>query len=490
MIGVSLFKYIVYDLNKLIKIASIIILICFSDNLLSQPTTWQRIFGGIRDDYARITLETKDGNYLMIGERQITLITGFPVSQISLTKFNSYGNILWTKNIGDSLRGSSPTSAVEMRSGNILITYMHNDWGNLMKIDAEGNVIWDSSYIHPVSGFYFISLINNQKNVIINGDRVGGMDYIAAIFKLDTNGNLYWSKGYNDGLSYIGYLNNDNAFYSVGLKNNSTAFAIKKDTSGKVIWYREISNNNHFFRFEGISQISNSTFITIGNISIPGKYVYSGLYATKYDSSGNFYWNKNYLSDSMYARRIIKARNNVYVITGGQGEPVGKLCSIDSSGNLLLKKFYYYNSTAIVDYDNIQNCSDSGFIISGYYNHSPSSYSDFLVLKTDKNFNFSISSIENNNIHFPELDFIVSTYPNPFNPEINIKIELKKKRNLSITIYDSEGKEMKSISKLYSESGTTLLKIKTIDLNLSSGIYFLRVSDSEYSIINKIIYLK
>jgi len=34
---------------------------------MTQPTTWQRIFGGPRDDYAYDFFQTQDGNYLMVG---------------------------------------------------------------------------------------------------------------------------------------------------------------------------------------------------------------------------------------------------------------------------------------------------------------------------------------------------------------------------------------------------------------------------------------
>lgn len=478
-------------MNKIIKILFVLIIhipVC----LQAQSTTWQRIFGGPKDDFARISLQTNDGNILMIGEKIVTSInTGMNISQTYLVKFNLYGNILWTRNIGDSIKPNAPTSAIEMNSGNILITYMSNDMGNLMKIDPAGNIIWDSSYVHPISGFYFISLLNNNKNVIINGDMVGGLSYINALYKLDTNGNLLWSKGYNDG-SYTGYLNSNDAFYSVGIRNWSTTFINKKDTSGNLIWRKELTNNNNYFRLLSIVPISGTTFITIGNIYLPSQYFYEGLFATKFDSSGNLYWSKNYLSDSLYAREIIRTNNNKFGITGGQGEPVGKLCLIDSLGNLLLKKFNYYDSTVIIDYDRIQNCLDSGFIVSGYYKLSPSDFhrTEFLILKTDKNFNFNSIGIAHNNLELPEKSIIVTTYPNPFNPEINIKIILNKNRILNIELYNLTGKKIKIFVNKKMEAGINNLKLNAEGIGLSSGIYFLKVSDPEFDVINKIIFLK
>ncbi len=113
-------------MSKFIKMCLLLLSFFNSFNLVySQSTTWQRIFGGPRDDFARISLQTKDGNILMIGEKiVISLETGLRISQTYLVKFNLYGNIIWIKNIGDSIRANAPTSAIEMPSGNILMTYI------------------------------------------------------------------------------------------------------------------------------------------------------------------------------------------------------------------------------------------------------------------------------------------------------------------------------------------------------------------------------
>ncbi|HMQ70759.1 MAG TPA: T9SS type A sorting domain-containing protein [Ignavibacteria bacterium] len=476
------------NLIKIIFVLSFLLPVCAQ----GQAVTWQKIFGGPLNDFARVTLQTKDGNILMLGEKIVlSLQSGLKISQTYLVKFNMYGQILWTKNIGDSIKPNAPTSAIEMPSGNILITYLYNDRGNLMKVDPDGNIIWDYSYKHPISGFYCISLLNNFKNIIINGDMVGGMSYIYATFKLDTNGNLIWKKSYDDA-SYTGYYNTESGFYSVGLKSWDTTIINKKDTSGNLIWTKIFSNNGNFFRLLSIAPISNSTFLAIGNISIPSQYNYGGLYITKFDSSGNLYWNKNYLSDSLNARKIVRSNNNKFAITGGQGEPIGKLCIVDSTGNLLTKKFYSYNSKAIIDYDGIINYSDSGFIISGSYVYSPSDfdYNEFLVIKTDKELNFNPVNISNNDQTFLNKDFKLTTYPNPFNPELNVKITSNKKRTLKLQIFNSTGKEFVSIDYENVEIGTSIIKLKSNELGLSSGIYFLKVSDLEYSILNKIVFLK
>ncbi len=58
-------------MSKFIKMCLLLLSFFNSYNLVySQPTTWQRIFGSPRNDYAYDFFQTIDGNYFMLGENQ------------------------------------------------------------------------------------------------------------------------------------------------------------------------------------------------------------------------------------------------------------------------------------------------------------------------------------------------------------------------------------------------------------------------------------
>lgn len=87
---------------------------------------------------------------------------------------------------------------------------------------------------------------------------------------------------------------------------------------------------------------------------------------------------------------------------------------------------------------------------------------------------------------------LLPNYPNPFNPATNITFELPQSGNINLIVYDVLGKEKeKLINNEYYNIGVHNLKwnIKN-NSELSSGIYFLRLSTENSSITNKIIYIK
>lgn len=89
----------------------------------------------------------------------------------------------------------------------------------------------------------------------------------------------------------------------------------------------------------------------------------------------------------------------------------------------------------------------------------------------------------------PEMDFVVgSAYPNPFNPQTVIPVELSKNANIHATLHDIDGKKVKNIFKGYSESGRRELIIKAQDL--SSGIYIANILINEQRFTQKLILLK
>ena len=71
-------------------------------------------------------------------------------------------------------------------------------------------------------------------------------------------------------------------------------------------------------------------------------------------------------------------------------------------------------------------------------------------------------------------------YPNPTNNTVTINLDLSEDTQINATVYDQNGKEIKTIS--YGLLGTGLQSI-TVDVsNLSTGTYFLRL---QYGILSK-----
>jgi len=92
----------------------------------------------------------------------------------------------------------------------------------------------------------------------------------------------------------------------------------------------------------------------------------------------------------------------------------------------------------------------------------------------------------------PDKFFLEQNFPNPFNPETTITFNIPKQSNLNIAVYDESGQFVETLF-----NGNKPAGLYTISWNprketsiISSGIYFLRMSDENYSKTIKMVYLK
>lgn len=90
-------------------------------------------------------------------------------------------------------------------------------------------------------------------------------------------------------------------------------------------------------------------------------------------------------------------------------------------------------------------------------------------------------------------DFSFSTYPNPFNPVSNIEFSLTNDENIRISIYNVKGQLVRDIvnSKLSKGKHTIAWDGKNLyGKDMSSGIYFVRISSEKFNSYKKIVMIK
>ena len=112
-------------------------------------------------------------------------------------------------------------------------------------------------------------------------------------------------------------------------------------------------------------------------------------------------------------------------------------------------------------------------------------------------FNLGISSDVNisidNEYILPEKSYVLKAYPNPFNPVINLELNIKVQEYLKLDIYDIRGGHIKTLFNGYASGGVNnkLWDAKNkLGQTVPGGIY-LCVMKTQYSTTNqKIIYVK
>ena len=108
--------------------------------------------------------------------------------------------------------------------------------------------------------------------------------------------------------------------------------------------------------------------------------------------------------------------------------------------------------------------------------------------------NFIMTAVDNDdNVQIPVATSLNGNYPNPFNPETTISFSLKEPANVSIEIYNVQGKLVRTLVNEERTAGNYTVIWDGRDSggrNVASGVYYYRMRAGKYSSTRKMIMLK
>ncbi|MBI1937210.1 MAG: CotH kinase family protein [Ignavibacteriales bacterium] len=88
-------------------------------------------------------------------------------------------------------------------------------------------------------------------------------------------------------------------------------------------------------------------------------------------------------------------------------------------------------------------------------------------------------------------DFVLhQNYPNPFNPATTIEFRVPSFAFVSLKVFDMLGREVITLVDEYKQAGTHSVQLSTNDYQLSSGIYFYKLTSGAFSLTRKMLFLK
>jgi len=109
-------------------------------------------------------------------------------------------------------------------------------------------------------------------------------------------------------------------------------------------------------------------------------------------------------------------------------------------------------------------------------------------IDNDGTFEYSdIIEVDAGNI--PEGFVLEQNYPNPFNPSTVIKFALAESQQATLTVYDILGNKIAQLFNETAEAGK-VYKIEFNAANLSSGVYYYRLSTPQKSLVRKMLLLQ
>ena len=262
-----------------------------------------------------------------------------------VAKYDSLGNLLWTKQFGTSSADTIYGIATDNQGNFYVAGFTEGDlaapkqaqvsdsW--LAKYDSNGNQQWIKQFGETSISQSFSIAVDDKSNVFISGITVSPSQTVAQdnswVIKYDSNGNQQWSTDIGPPNSFTeSYgvtVGKDGSVYATGWtlgdlggKNTGSYddwIGKLDNTTGQVQWIKQYGTPDYESTW-GVATDSQGNVYTTGWTlgDLGGKNAGSyDAYLTKYDSQGNQQWIKQFGStgDDEAFRINIDSNDNIFL---------------------------------------------------------------------------------------------------------------------------------------------------------------------------------
>ena len=162
---------------------------------------WQKTFGGARTDIGWGVKELKDKSFLLFGAIGIDSTN----DDIFITRLDAKGNQLWQKTYGNE-KYERCTQMLATSDGNFLLIGQRNvGHGNnidsyVLKIDDKGSLLWEKTYGSNIQERTYYGSETSHGDFLISGSTLPYQSAKADIYliRINKNGELIWTKTYGE----------------------------------------------------------------------------------------------------------------------------------------------------------------------------------------------------------------------------------------------------------------------------------------------------
>ncbi len=183
---------------------------------------WNGLYGSTGSEFPYSVRQTNDNGFIVCGHTNTTTVSGdvstasFGLNDFWLFKLDQNGNKIWDITLGGS-SSDAPSAAIEISDGSIMVvgsssstngnvtdTNNGNDDIWLIKLDANGNILWDNmiggnsqdtavDIVEASDGNIFIcgTTLSTTSGDVTNPNPSGF--YQSYIVKVDLQGNVLWN---------------------------------------------------------------------------------------------------------------------------------------------------------------------------------------------------------------------------------------------------------------------------------------------------------
>lgn len=438
--------------------------------------TFQKTYGYSDADYGYSVKQTIDGGYLLLGQ---TPTSGGAFSNAYLIKTNQYGDTTWTKQFGDNLHNVQGWDVYQLPSGEYLLKNDYNQTlgMNIIKLDINGNIIWNKLYANNGSGSYGGIDTAIGGGYVFLGQKFNTGHWNTYVLRTDINGDSIWGKEYGT-LDSIGLsIKTTSSGYVIcggtSLYSSQHNVLMKIDAYGNRLWTRIYNSTGGYSFANAIDVTSDGGFIFAGTTTTTFSSL-EDVSLTKTNSQGNFQWTKTFGgSDYDAAFSVKQTSDHGYAILGvtkSMGDTYGDFYLIKTDSSGIEQWHKTFGGSASETGRSLALTSDGGFALLGNTMSFGEGLFDFYFVKTDSAGILSVNDISKDEFNL---------YPNPTSEKLKIKNEESKIK--SICVYNLLGEKV-NIQKF-----ETANQIELDVSSLTNGIYFIQLQEIKNSSVKKFV---
>lgn len=439
------------------NLLTVLMTFAFTQLLAAQITYFNKIFESDTAHIASVTtLPIQDG-YYVAGTIGTDTYHAF-----YLRKLGQDGTSIWLKllDIGQELKSMVTGESLIKVDNHYMLKAAKSTipLGNtkdfvLMKLDSTGELLWSKTYgneLHEVpngvlatqdGGYYLYGL-----------RRVLGEPAHFLVIKTDSEGNQQWEQTYGlDGhsVAFSAEQTQDGGFivsgYGYHLTNGYQMYVVKTDNLGNIEWQRDYGTpENDAGTF--IRQTADGGYIMIGSKKLS---VSKHFYIAKLDAVGDIIWEKDYeMGEFSGTEGSFILTDNEEIISTAYHIDLGEasrtsIIKFNAVGDSLWRKPLAPYEDTNNNLRDIEQTPDGGFILAGFVYETPQSS---WVVKTDSLGNTcsyvgcdSVGVVSATPIHNPN-PYHISLSPNPASTQVTVAYQIPMRYPYAtFVLYDLNG---------------------------------------------------
>ena len=399
------------------------------------------------------------------------IIGGSLGNTINIKKYNTLGELIWSNVYTNAYDIGNIVTDV---NNNIYIAVSSTSDFNIkvLKLTSDGEQEWLSESFESDYSWA------NDIAITINGDVIAiGSDNANdgwAVIRIDEEGNIVWQNSYNvlnseNTIAKSVTLDNEGKIIIAGIAGDYFA-TLKCDGQGNVIWHKE-QNFTTVYGSIGVTGVvcdSQNNIYAVGSASLDDR-----MRLVKYNSAGDLLFEKSSINN--YACFDVLLYNDSTIVTvGGKGEPDSglltdvMLVTFNSDGDSL---FSYQNDVNYTDVIYSAKLDNDNKVI-GIGQAGEQNVDTALLMKLDLDFTVDIDE-GNYELEITNYE-LKQNYPNPFNPVTRINYHLPVEtmnasslQSASIVVYNASGQSVWA-----TKISTSQNFVEFDGSKLNSGVYY------------------